>query len=108
MDIHNLHADPCTLHCLTSQGTHIAGTILALGGNGQGVVGIIRNGQVGVHIMRLYDDDGVTWAGDSLKAVYDCVANGANVVSMRCEKKSIDINLYMESHSNVLPHHSLS
>jgi serine protease len=74
------------LHYSPFQGTHVAGTILALGGNGLGVIGVIRNGQIGIHIERLFDDSGLSWASDVMEVVIDCVNNGAHVISMRCER----------------------
>jgi hypothetical protein len=81
----SINTDPTLLSSL--QGTHVAGTILALGGNSQGVLGVNRNGKIGVHIVRLFDDDGYAWASDFVELVNDCVSNNANVVSMRCERK---------------------
>lgn len=45
-------------------GTHVAGTISALGGNGQGVVGVNRNGKLKMHIVRVFGDSG-SWAWSS-------------------------------------------
>ena len=42
-------------------GTHVAGTIAAIGNNGQGVVGVNRNGQLKLHIVRVFGND-CKWA----------------------------------------------
>jgi len=63
-------------------GTHVAGTIVGLN-NGVGVVGVAPNNNLKLHIVRVFGDDGA-WAYSStlVKALDDCIANGANVVSM--------------------------
>jgi hypothetical protein len=53
--------------------------------NNEGVVGVNRNGQIGVHIVRVFDENEVFWASDFVEAVYECFQMGANVVSMRYE-----------------------
>ncbi len=51
-------------------GTHVAGTIAAIGGNGKGVMGVIRNGTLKLHIVRIFNDDGdYTWASSLISAV---------------------------------------
>jgi len=64
-------------------GTHVAGTISAIGGNNTGVVGVNRNGQLQLHIVKVFNDSG-SWAygSDMVAAVDQCVAAGANVISM--------------------------
>ena len=39
-------------------GTHVAGTIAAIGGNGKGVKGVVRNGQLKLHIGQALDASG--------------------------------------------------
>ena len=64
-------------------GTHVAGTIAAIGGNGQGVVGVNRNGQVKLHIVKVFNEDGLwAWGSSLIAAVEACVDGGANIVSM--------------------------
>lgn len=64
-------------------GTHVAGTIAALGGNGAGVVGVIPGGDLDLHIVRFFDEGGgAVYASDLAGAMEDCAAAGSNVVSM--------------------------
>lgn len=64
-------------------GTHVAGTITALGGNNVGVVGVSRSGNIGLHIVKVFDNNG-DWAygSDLVAAIQQCRDAGANVVSM--------------------------
>lgn len=64
-------------------GTHVAGTITAVAGNGLGVVGVAP-GAVSVHIVKVFNDTDCGWTySSSLVAALDaCVAAGAKVVSM--------------------------
>ena len=64
-------------------GTHVAGTIAAVGGNNQGVVGVNRNGQLKLHIVKVFNNAG-NWAygSDLIAAINQCKAAGANVTSM--------------------------
>ncbi|MBW3565061.1 MAG: S8 family serine peptidase [Acidobacteria bacterium] len=66
----------------SGHGTHVAGTVVATGGNAKGVVGVIPNG-VKLYIVRVFGDDG-TWAyeSDLIDALGRCQDGGANVVSM--------------------------
>ncbi|MCW8880641.1 MAG: PKD domain-containing protein [Kangiellaceae bacterium] len=64
-------------------GTHVAGTIAAIGGNGQGVVGVNPSGTLGLHIVKVFKDDGNWGYGSNLViAVEQCAAAGSNVISM--------------------------
>ncbi|MCF7223625.1 S8 family peptidase [Marilutibacter chinensis] len=68
---------------LHPHGTHVAGTIAALGGNGQGVIGVVPGGDLDLHIVRLFDSGGgFVYASDLAGAMEDCAAAGANVISM--------------------------
>ena len=64
-------------------GTHVAGTIAAIGGNGQGVVGVNPSGKLGLHIVKVFNDSG-NWAygSDLIEAVNQCRAAGSSVISM--------------------------
>lgn len=63
-------------------GTHVAGTIVALN-NSQGVVGVLPNGKVGVHIVKIFNDSG-NWtnASNLIQGIERCRAAGAKVVNM--------------------------
>jgi serine protease len=68
-------------------GTHVAGTIAAIAGNGTGVVGV--NPGVSLHIVKVFGDDvadsgscGWTYSSTLVNALNACTAAGANVVSM--------------------------
>ncbi len=63
-------------------GTHVTGTIAAIGGNGKGVVGVNPLG-VNLYIVRVFGDDcSWTYASTLSDAMSRCQAAGANVVSM--------------------------
>ena len=64
-------------------GTHVAGIIAALGGNGQGVIGVNSSGQLGLHIVKVFNDQG-RWAygSDLVAAIGQCQSAGATVTSM--------------------------
>ena len=62
-------------------GTHVAGTIGAIGGNSQGVAGVAGNG-VELFIVKHLGDDGTSWGSELMRDVIACVDNGANVVSI--------------------------
>lgn len=65
-----------------SHGTHVAGTIVALGGNGRGVVGVIRNGRTKLHISKVFSASGSAYTSTIIAGFESCVANGANVINM--------------------------
>lgn len=64
-------------------GTHVAGTIAAVGGNNQGMAGVNRNGQLKLHIVKVFNNAG-NWAygSDLIAAINQCKAAGAHVTSM--------------------------
>jgi serine protease len=64
-------------------GTHVAGTISAIGNNNTGVVGVNPSGVVGLHIVKVFNDAG-SWAygSDLVVAVDQCRDAGAKVISM--------------------------
>ena len=64
-------------------GTHVAGTIAAIGSNNQGVVGVNPSGRLGLHIVKVFNDSG-SWAygSDLIEAVNQCKNAGATVISM--------------------------
>ncbi len=64
-------------------GSHVAGTISAIGSNNKGVVGVNPSGQLGLHIVKVFNDAG-SWAygSDLIAAISQCQSAGANIVSM--------------------------
>lgn len=64
-------------------GTHVAGTIAALGGNNEGVVGVVPGNKLNLHIIKVFDNSG-NWAygSDLAKAVDQCINAGSTVISM--------------------------
>ena len=66
-----------------SHGTHVAGTIGALGSNDTGVVGVNPSGLLNVHNVKIFDNSG-TWAygSDLIVAIGQCSDAGANIISM--------------------------
>lgn len=64
-------------------GTHVAGTIAGMGGNGTGVVGVNPNSQLKLHIVKVFGDDGAwAYSSDLAGAVTQCRNAGSNVISM--------------------------
>lgn len=68
-------------------GTHVAGTVAAIAGNGVGVAG--ANPGVRLHIVKVFGTDnlpsgncGWTYSSNLVAALNECVSAGANVVSM--------------------------
>lgn len=66
----------------SGHGTHVAGTISAMN-NDLGVIGVLPNGQVGIHIVKVFDDSG-SWgySSDLVNALSVCENNGADVINM--------------------------
>ncbi|CCO49511.1 Alkaline serine protease (VapT) [Vibrio nigripulchritudo SOn1] len=64
-----------------AHGTHVAGTIAAVANN-TGVVGVMPNQNVNLHIIKVFSESGWTYSSGLVKAVDTCVSNGANVVNM--------------------------
>ncbi|MEK8031719.1 S8 family serine peptidase [Ideonella sp. DXS29W] len=64
-------------------GTHVAGTISAINQADVGVVGVLPNQKIKLHIVKVFGDDGA-WAYSSTlsAAAKKCQAAGANVISM--------------------------
>ena len=64
-------------------GTHVAGTIAAMNNKKIGVVGVLPNRKVNLHIVKVFGDDGA-WAYTSnlVAATNKCEAAGAKVISM--------------------------
>jgi subtilisin family serine protease len=70
-------------HDGTHHGTHVAGTISAINNLNKGVVGVLPNSKIKLHIIKVFGDDG-KWAYSSTlaAAAKKCQAAGANVISM--------------------------
>ena len=65
-----------------SHGTHVAGTIAALGGNGIGVVGVNPGGKLKLHIAKVFDASGSASSSTVMEAVSLCADAGAHIISM--------------------------
>jgi subtilisin family serine protease len=65
-----------------SHGTHVAGTIAALGGNGVGVVGVVPGGNLPLFIAKVFDASGSASSSAIIKGVRQCARAGATVISM--------------------------
>ncbi|WP_223669947.1 S8 family serine peptidase [Kangiella shandongensis] len=64
-----------------SHGTHVAGTVAGVA-NGSGVVGVMPNGNVNLHIIKVFNESGWGYSSDLVAAADECVNAGANVISM--------------------------
>ena len=64
-----------------SHGTHVAGTVAAVS-NGSGVEGVMPNGNINLHIIKVFNESGWGYSSSLVAAVDDCVSAGSNVVSM--------------------------
>ncbi len=64
-----------------SHGTHVAGTIAAVN-NTIGVVGVMPNTNVNLHIVKVFNASGWGYSSDLATAVNTCVNNGAKVINM--------------------------
>ena len=76
--------DPLAISTICHHGTHVAGTIAALDNN-VGVVGVNPNGDVRLHIVKVFEDDASSASGcgwgysSSLVAALDaCIAAGSD------------------------------
>jgi subtilisin family serine protease len=68
---------------LHMHGTHVAGTIAAIGSNGKGVAGVISTGNLDLYIVRAFNSNATfVYAGELVMAMQDCADAGANVISM--------------------------
>ncbi len=71
------YEDGCT------HGTHVTGIIAAIGGNDEGVKGVIRNGQANLHIVRMFKDDcRFAWGSQVAAAADICADEGSDVINM--------------------------
>jgi serine protease len=65
-------------------GTHMAGTIAAIGGNDTGIVGVNASGNIKLHIVKVVSNPGwwPFYGSDLIAAVERCQAAGANIINM--------------------------
>lgn len=64
-----------------SHGTHVAGTIAAIGNNNQGIKGVIPD-SVNLHIIKVFSASGWTYSSSLTSAISDCQTAGSKVVNM--------------------------
>mmetsp|Transcript_17065 Transcript_17065/g.37012 ORF Transcript_17065/g.37012 Transcript_17065/m.37012 type:complete len:838 (+) Transcript_17065:119-2632(+) len=85
-------------------GTHCAGVIGALGGNGFGIVGVNPDPtKFSFHIAKALNDDGMGTATSVLKGIKGCINSGSKVISMSLgggPKSSVFAELYKEAYDN--------
>ncbi|MCH8536983.1 MAG: S8 family serine peptidase [Alkalimonas sp.] len=62
-------------------GTHVAGTIAALN-NDVGIVGVLPNGEVKLHIVKVFNAAGWGYSSSLVNAINVCADNGSSVVNM--------------------------
>ena len=64
-------------------GTHVVGTIAALGNNNWGVVGVIPNGRLNIHVVRVFGSGSYwAWESDLAAAMYECADANADIINM--------------------------
>lgn len=64
-----------------SHGTHVAGTIAGVN-NSEGVVGVLPNTNVNLHIIKVFNASGWGYSSDLASAVNACASAGSKVVNM--------------------------
>lgn len=62
-------------------GTHVTGTIAALA-NGLGVVGVMPNGKVNLHVVKVFGESGWSYSSSLVAAADQCADYGAQVINM--------------------------
>jgi serine protease len=63
----------------SGHGTHVAGTIAAVAGNGQGVQGV---GSFDLYVVRALGEDATGYESDIFRAVQKCIDVGAHVINL--------------------------
>lgn len=64
-----------------SHGTHVAGTIAGVT-NGSGVVGVMPNGNINLHIIKVFNESGWGYSSSLVAAADACISANADVISM--------------------------
>lgn len=64
-----------------SHGTHVAGTIAGIN-NSEGVVGILPNKNVNLHIVKVFNASGWGYSSTLVSAINTCIDNGSKVINM--------------------------
>lgn len=59
-------------------GTHVAGTIAAVGGNDMGVIGVLPNQSVPLHIIKVFGADGWAYSSNLVGALNACKQGMSN------------------------------
>ncbi len=65
-----------------NHGTHVAGTIAAINNSGVGVVGVLPNQRIKLHIVKVFGANGWAYSSTLSSAANKCAAAGANIISM--------------------------
>ncbi len=65
-------------------GTHVTGTISAIGLNAKGVIGVSPAGKVSIYAVKVFDGAACGWSysSDLIDAAQKCQAAGAKIISM--------------------------
>ena len=63
-------------------GTHVGGTVTAVNNPNLGVVGVLPNRFVSLHIAKVFDVEGTASTSTIDRAALDCVRAGAKIISM--------------------------
>lgn len=67
----------------SSHGTHVTGTVISEGGNGQGIRGVLDDDEgICLLISRVFDSSGVQSSSFIMEAVEWCGDNGANIINL--------------------------
>ncbi len=78
-------------------GTHVAGTIAAIGDNNQGVTSVTPNGRVKLQIVKVFNDSGrCAWGSTLTSAVREYVNAGSIVVKISLESHGRNIRKYFQ------------
>jgi len=85
-------------------GTHVAGTIAAVGNNGIGMAGMVSDpDKIALFIGKPLSDEGVGELNDFLRTVTKCVEAGADIVSMSLgttEHSKSDAAMFQQFYEN--------